>query len=47
MSKRSLALVVGREPGGSKVAKAEELGVPVVDEATFTQLLETGELPST
>ncbi|HEV8116863.1 MAG TPA: BRCT domain-containing protein, partial [Acidimicrobiales bacterium] len=46
VSKRSLALVVGREPGASKVAKAEELGVPVVDEAAFTRLLETGALDS-
>ncbi len=44
VSKKSLALVAGREPGGSKVAKAEELGVPVVDEATFARILETGEL---
>jgi len=44
VSKKSLALVVGREPGASKVAKAEELGVPVVDEATFSRLLDTGEL---
>jgi DNA ligase (NAD+) len=45
VSKKSLALVAGREPGASKVAKAEELGVPVVDEATFAKLLDTGELP--
>jgi len=44
VSKRSLALVAGREPGASKVAKAEELGVPVVDEAAFARLLETGDL---
>ncbi len=44
VSKRSLALVAGREPGASKVAKAEELGVPVIDEAAFTRLLETGSL---
>jgi len=44
VSKKSLALVTGREPGGSKVSKAEELGVPVVDETAFTRLLETGDL---
>jgi len=44
VSKRSLALVAGREPGASKVAKAEELGVPVVDEGAFARLLDTGEL---
>jgi hypothetical protein len=27
------------------VTKAEELGVPVLDEAGFRSLLETGELP--
>jgi DNA ligase (NAD+) len=46
VSKKSLALVTGREPGASKVTKAEELGVPVVDEAAFAEILETGELPS-
>ena len=46
VSKKSLALVAGREPGASKVAKADELGVPVVDEAAFARLLETGELSS-
>jgi DNA ligase (NAD+) len=44
VSKKSLALVAGREPGASKVAKAEELGVPIVDEATFARILETGQL---
>jgi len=44
VSKKSLALVVGREAGASKVAKAEELGVPVIDEAAFSRLLETGDL---
>ncbi|MEO5679206.1 MAG: NAD-dependent DNA ligase LigA [Acidimicrobiales bacterium] len=42
VSKKSLALVAGREPGAAKVAKAEELGVPVVDEAAFAKILETG-----
>ncbi len=44
VSKKSLALVAGREPGASKVTKAEELGVPVIDEPTFARLLETGDL---
>ena len=44
VSKRSLALVVGREPGASKVSRAEELGVPVVDEAGFARILESGDL---
>ena len=45
VSKKTTALVVGAEPGASKVTKAEELGVPVIDEAAFEILLETGELP--
>jgi len=44
VSKKSLTLVAGREPGASKVAKAEELGVPVIDEAAFARLLDTGDL---
>jgi DNA ligase (NAD+) len=44
VSKKTTALVVGESPGASKVSKAEELGIPVIDEATFQQLLETGEL---
>jgi DNA ligase (NAD+) len=39
-------VVVGEGPGASKVTKAEELGVPVLDEAAFLSLLETGELPA-
>ncbi|MCI3949680.1 MAG: ligA, partial [Acidimicrobiales bacterium] len=45
VSKKTTAVVVGREPGAAKVSKAEELGIPVLDEAGFLQLLETGELP--
>jgi NAD-dependent DNA ligase len=37
---------VGADPGASKVAKAEEAGVPILDEAGFLALLETGELPA-
>lgn len=46
VSKKTFALVVGRDPGASKVTKAEELGVPILDEAAFTRLLATGELPA-
>jgi DNA ligase (NAD+) len=45
VSKKTLALVVGGDPGASKVTKAEEAGVPVIDEAAFVHLLETGRLP--
>ena len=40
-------LFVGEGPGASKLTKAEELGVPILDEAGFAHLLETGELPAT
>jgi DNA ligase (NAD+) len=46
VSKKTFALVLGADPGASKVAKAEKDGVPVVDEAAFAVLLETGELPA-
>ncbi len=41
VSKKTTALVAGESPGG-KLAKAETLGVPVIDEQTFLALLETG-----
>jgi DNA ligase (NAD+) len=44
VSKKSFAVVVGDDPGASKVSKATELGVPTLDEAGFIRLLETGEL---
>jgi DNA ligase (NAD+) len=46
VSKKTFAVVVGAEPGASKLSKAEELGVPVLDEAGFVHLLDTGELPN-
>ncbi len=45
VSKKTFAVVVGDNPG-SKAAKAEELGVPVVDEEGFKTLLATGALPA-
>jgi DNA ligase (NAD+) len=45
VSKKTLALVIGGDPGASKVTKAEEAGVPVIDESAFVELLETGTLP--
>ncbi|CAM3480244.1 NAD-dependent DNA ligase LigA [Isoptericola cucumis] len=41
VSKKTDYVVVGAN-AGSKAAKAEELGVPVLDEAAFVQLLEGG-----
>ena len=45
VSKKTFAVVVGNEPGASKVKKAEELGVPQIDEQAFEHVLATGELP--
>jgi DNA ligase (NAD+) len=46
VSKKTTAVVVGEAPGNAKVTKAQELGVPILDEAAFKELLETGELPA-
>jgi len=46
VSKKTDALVVGTEPGASKVTKATELGVPVLDAEGFRVLLETGTVPA-
>ena len=45
VSARTTAVVVGSSPGGAKLARAKELGVPLLDEAGFAKLLETGGLP--
>jgi DNA ligase (NAD+) len=42
VSTKTTALVVGESPGAAKVAKAQELGVPIIDEETFTRLLAEG-----
>ena len=47
VSAKTFAVVLGESPGASKVTKAEQLGIPVLDEAGFEVLLETGELPTT
>ena len=44
VSAKTTALVAG-EGGGSKAARAGDLGVPTLDEAAFVRLLATGELP--
>ena len=44
VSAKTYALVVGDNPGASKVSKAEQVEVPVLDEAAFDRLLETGQL---
>jgi DNA ligase (NAD+) len=45
VSKKTFALVVGESAGASKLTKAESLGVPILDEAGFEELLATGDLP--
>ena len=45
VSSKTTALVVGENPGASKLEKAEKLGIPILDEAQFQKLIETGELP--
>ena len=45
VSAKTFAVVLGESPGASKVTKAEQLNIPVLDEAGFEVLLETGELP--
>jgi DNA ligase (NAD+) len=45
VSKSTTAVVVGAEPGAAKLAKATELKVPILDEAGFAHVLDTGALP--
>ncbi|HLI24392.1 MAG TPA: helix-hairpin-helix domain-containing protein, partial [Acidimicrobiales bacterium] len=46
VSRKTTALVLGADPGSAKLARARELGVPIVDEAAFAVLLETGAVPA-
>ncbi len=46
VSKKTYAVVVGDGPGAAKMAKAEQLGVPVVAGEQFGAFLETGEIPT-
>lgn len=43
VSKRTTVLIAGSGPGTGKVTRAEELGVRLIDEATFLRLLEEGQ----
>jgi DNA ligase (NAD+) len=45
VSAKTFAVVVGAEPGASKLTKAQDLGVPILDLTGFEHLLATGELP--
>ncbi len=42
VSGKTTALIVGESPGASKTRKAEELGIPILDETGFAKLLEVG-----
>jgi DNA ligase (NAD+) len=42
VSAKTYCVVVGAEPGASKVTKAKDSGVPIIDSKFFSQLLETG-----
>jgi DNA ligase (NAD+) len=44
VSKTTYAVVVGAEPGASKLGRAETLGIPILDEESFVALLDSGEL---
>ena len=39
VSKKTTALIVGSEPGASKLEKAQALGIPTLDDAAFQQLI--------
>lgn len=39
VTKHTTALIVGEKPGSSKTVKAEKLGIPVIHEAEFLELL--------
>jgi DNA ligase (NAD+) len=47
VSKKTDAVVVGEGPGASKLNKATELGIPILDQAGFEHLLATGEVVAT
>ena len=47
VSKKTNAVVLGDAPGAAKITKARELKIPILNEAQFAELLETGQIPST
>ncbi len=42
VSKKTAAVVVGESPGTAKLAKASEIGLPILDEDAFERVLEHG-----
>jgi DNA ligase (NAD+) len=45
VSGKTSCLVLGESPGAAKLKKAEQLGLPILNEAQFEELLRTGEIP--
>jgi DNA ligase (NAD+) len=45
VSAKTFAVVVGESPGASKITKAQELGLSILDDDGFDELLATGNLP--
>ena len=45
VSAKTFAVVVGTDPGASKLTKARDLGIPILDLSGFEHLLATGALP--
>ena len=46
VSGKTSCLVLGESPGAAKLKKAEQLGLPILNEAQFEELLRTGEIPT-
>jgi DNA ligase (NAD+) len=44
VSAKTSAVVAGAEPGQAKLIRATDLGIPILDQAAFEHLLDTGEL---
>src|SRR5207237_10093913 len=45
VSKKTTGVIVGEEPGSTKLKKARELGTPLLDEAALTSLLASSPVP--
>ena len=43
VSKKTTALIVGSEPGASKLEKARALGIQTIENAEFQRLIMSGE----
>ena len=44
VSAKTYCVVVGEDPGASKVTKASELGIPMIQADAFQKLLDTGSI---